>query len=191
MPEADRGTDRLDDEIRWSALMGSAQSGCEADYRQLLQELSSAIKHYLLSRIGQHHSLDDCIQESLIAIHHARHTYDPGRRFRPWLFAIVRRKSIDMFRRQRSQLQLQERHRQELHVSAQDSPISELENHVTQGRLMKALPAHQREVLALTKFVGLSNAETARYLRISESAVKVRVHRAINALKRLMEVDAR
>lgn len=190
MPEADSSTDRLDDEIRWSALMASAQSGCERDYQQLLQELSTAIQHYLLSRIGQHHSLDDCIQESLIAIHHARHTYDTRRRFRPWLFAIVRHKSIDIFRRQRSQVQLQERHREELHVSAQLNSSHELEDHMTPGRLMRALPAPQREILALTKFVGLSNAEAASHLQISEGAVKVRVHRAINALKRLMEVEA-
>ena len=191
MPEADSSTDRLDDDERWSALMASAQSGCEADYRLLLQELSEVIRHYLLSRMGHHPSIDDCIQESLIAIHHARHTYDSRRRFRPWLFAIVRNKSIDTFRRQRSQLELQERHREQLQVSAQAYPPDELENRVAQGRLMKALPARHREVLALTKFIGLSNAEAARHLSISEGAVKVRVHRAISSLKRLMEVDAR
>lgn len=191
MPESASSSDQLDDEVRWSALMASAQSGCEADYRVLLQELSEVIKRYLLSRMGYNPSIDDCVQESLIAVHHARHSYDPKRRFRPWLFAIVRNKSIDTFRRQRSQLELQEKNRELLQLEAQHFQQDGLENHLAQGRLMKALPARHREVLALTKFIGLSNAEAASHLSISEGAVKVRVHRAINSLKRLMEVDAR
>src|SRR5210317_914665 len=88
--------------------MTSAQGGGEDDYRQLLTELTHVIKYYLLSRIGQQHFVEDCVQESLIAIHQARHSYDPRRRFRPWLFAIVRHKTIDTLRRQRNQQKLEQ-----------------------------------------------------------------------------------
>ena len=54
---------------------------------------------------------------------------------------------------------------------------------------MDSLSPQHREVITLTKFIGLSNAEAAAQLSISESAVKVRVHRAIGKLTRLMEAD--
>ena len=177
------------DEARWAALMCSAQKGGEDDYRQLLVELSRVIKHYLLSRIGQQHFVEDCMQESLIAIHQARHSYDPRRRFRPWLFAIVRHKAIDTLRRQRSQQQLA-RQQEILQLDAQLDPHSDIENTIAQGRLLACLSPEHREVLTLTKFIGLSNAEAASRLSISEGAVKVKVHRAIGKLTRLLEADA-
>ena len=87
------------DEQRWSLLMVSAQSGNEQDYQLLLTELAQAIEAYLFSRFGQQHFIEDCLQESLLAIHKARHTYDGQRAFRPWLFAIVRHKTIDYLRK--------------------------------------------------------------------------------------------
>ena len=180
--------DSASDEKRWALLMVSAQAGNEADYRMLLTELSRAIKHYLLSRIGAQHFLEDCVQDALIAVHQARHTYDHHRLFRPWLFAIVRHKAIDTLRRQSSQQQVARQHQalqlQEIHNA------DDLDGDITRGRLMDSLSPQHREVLTLTKFMGLSYAEAAAQLRISEGAVKVRVHRAIGKLTRLMEADA-
>ncbi len=172
------------DETHWQALMTSAQAGCETDYRQLLTELSEAIKYYLLTRIGPQHFLEDCVQESLIAIHQARHTYNPRRRFRPWLFAIVRHKAIDALRRQQSQQRFIQRQRDETLDSEQiDQSSTGLDSDITGGRLLNRLSPQHREALTLTKLLGLSNAEAAARLDISESAVKVRVHRAMNQLR--------
>jgi len=187
MAQTENGDDNSD-ETRWAVLMGSAQGGNEADYRQLLVELSAAIKYYLLNRIGPQHFVDDCVQESLIAVHQARHSYDTRHLFRRWLFAIVRHKAIDSLRRQRSQRHLARE--QEHIIEGVHNSTRELDNDITQGRLMKCLSAQHREALTLTKFVGLSNAEAAKQLHISEGAVKVRVHRAIGNLTRLMEADA-
>ena len=87
------------DNARWSKLMSSAQSGDEQAYRALLGELALVIKRYLLSRFGYHDQLDDCVQECLLGLHDARHTYDPRRPFKPWLFAIVRHKAVDHLRK--------------------------------------------------------------------------------------------
>lgn len=184
-PSSDENTD----ETRWALLMASAQKGCETDYRQLLTELSAAINYYLLSRIGGQHFVEDCVQESLIAIHQARHSYDPGRRFRPWLFAIVRHKAIDALRRQRSQQELA-RQQEEIPLHEQQQSHSDIESNIIQGQLMASLSPEHREALTLTKIIGLSNAEAAARLSISEGAVKVRVHRATRNLVRLMEADA-
>lgn len=175
-----------EDEARWSALMQSAQAGHEADYRILLNELSTVISNYLSSRIGPHHFLDDCVQETLIALHQARHTYDPCRKFRPWLFAIVRNKAVDALRKQRTAIKVEEQ--QSILMAEQAAPGPEHDN-IENGRLLNSLSKNDREAITLTKLIGLSTNEAATHLAISEGAVKVRTHRAINRLRQLMESD--
>ena len=188
MAEADENSTDGDAQ-RWAQLMHSAQGGCEEDYHQLLTELGGVIGAWLRKRFGGQHFVEDCVQESLIAIHQARHTYDPQRPFRPWMFAIVRHRTIDCLRRLRSRQDAAERHRQETLVhagSAGDTP----EDALSSGRLIDSLSPAYREAITLTKILGLSNAEAAAQLSISESAVKVRVHRAIVRLRRMLEVDS-
>jgi RNA polymerase sigma-70 factor (ECF subfamily) len=177
------------DEQRWSALMVSAQSGNETDYRQLLGELTDVVQRFLRSRFGDHHFIEDCVQEALIAIHQARHTYNPQRPFRPWLFAIVRNKTIDTLRQQKRRETVAADYGREQEALAQpDGQIAD-PGELTENPMFLALSGQHREVLVLTKIIGFSVAETAGKLGISESAVKVRVHRAVGKLRKLMERD--
>ena len=177
------------DEQCWSRLMVNAQAGNESDYRQLLTELTDVIHNFLRSRFGNHHFIEDCVQETLIAIHQARHTYDRHRPFRPWLFAIVRHKVIDTLRKQTTRQKITSQYRGEQEILSRTSQQSEAESEIIKGRLLESLSVQYREVLVLTKFIGFSIAETAEKLGISESLVKVRVHRAIRKLKHLIEAD--
>jgi len=180
------------DEQRWSALMVSAQAGNESDYRQLLKELVNVIHNFLRRRFGNHHFIEDCVQEALIAIHQARHTYDPHRPFRPWLFAIVRHKAIDTLRQQRRREKVVDHYKREQEILSQAGKQNETESEseIIKGRLFELLSTQHEEVLVLTKIIGYSVAETAEKLGISESAVKVRVYRAIRKLQQLLEGDA-
>jgi RNA polymerase sigma-70 factor (ECF subfamily) len=180
---------RESDERRWAVLMVKSQAGNETDYQQLLLELSDVIYSFLYSRFGNSHFIEDCVQETLIAIHEARHTYDPRRRFRPWFFAIVRHKAIDNLRKRRSQHNITRQYRDTLEVLAQVQPVDEAEMETIKASLLNSLSATHREVLILTKFIGFSVAETAAKLGISESLVKVRVHRAIRKLKLNIEAE--
>ena len=177
------------DEQRWSKLMANAQTGNESDYRQLLTELTGVIYNFLCSRFGHHHFTEDCVQETLIAIHQARHTYDQHRPFRPWLFAIVRHKAIDTLRKQSSRQRVTSQYKGEQEVLSQVSHQNEADNEIIRGHLLESLSEEHRDVLVLTKIIGFSVAESAEKLGISESLVKVRVHRAIRKLKKMMEAD--
>jgi RNA polymerase sigma-70 factor (ECF subfamily) len=181
---------RENDEHRWSSLMVSAQAGNESDYRQLLQELAGVIQSFLRSRFGNYDFIEDCVQESLIAVHQARHTYDPKRPFRPWLFAIVRNKAIDLFRQQRTREKAFDHFQREHAVLSQPDNQDFYRREITEGRLLELLSEQHKEVLVLTKIIGFSVAETAGKLGISEGAVKVRVYRAIRKLQQLLEKDA-
>lgn len=177
------------DEHRWAALMVSAQAGDEQDYRQLLSELAPAIEAYLRGRFGSHDFVEDCVQESLIAVHEARHTYQSGRLFRPWLFAIVRYKAIDALRQQQRRNKVaQSEWRERVGVELQHAPDSP-ENALSSGRMIASLDEPYRDAITLTKIIGLSSAEAAAELEITEGALKVRVHRGIGRLKKMLEVD--
>ena len=175
-------TDWSSEEDRWSHWMVLAQAGDEPAYIQLLGELAEAIKAYLLARFGVHGMVDDCVQECLIAIHGARHTYDSGRLFRPWMFAIVRHKTIDMLRKSATRQRLEA----EVEATAVDDGVSA---GVEASRLLGALSRDHREAVLLTKFWGFSISESASRLGVSESVIKVRVHRAIGKMRRLLEAE--
>lgn len=177
------------DEHRWSLLMASAQTGNESDYRQLLKELIVVTQKFLRSRFGNYLFIEDCVQEALIAVHQARHTYDPKRPFRPWLFAIVRNKAIDFLRQQRTREKAFDHFQREQEILSQPGRQSISRSEISEGRLLEMLSDQHKEVLVLTKIIGFSVAETAEKLGISESAVKVRVHRAVRKLKQLLEKD--
>ncbi len=178
------------DEQRWANLMVAAQGGDAPAYRQLLEELGPVMERYVASRVGQHEFLEDVVQDALLAIHQARHTYRPGHRFRPWLFAIVRNKTIDYLRRNRTRDRFLARERADSDAQGEPQAAATPEVALDHGKLMKALSQPHREALTLTRIIGLSNAEAAHQLKISEGAVKVRVHRALGRLRRLMEAEA-
>ncbi len=164
--------------------MVCAQNGDERSYEKLLQELSTAVTRYLRRRLGSQDFIEDCVQDILLAIHNARHTYQPARPFRPWLFAIVRNRSVDYFRKQKSAQKLAD----ELETT-QEEDFSVEENYTRsalQRQLMEQLPASSRQAIMLTKYYGYSNSEAAKKRSISESAVKVRVHRGLNQLKQFV-----
>lgn len=177
-----------EDERRWSALMVAAQGGCERSYRELLGEVAIIVERYLRSRFGHRSFHDDCVQEVLMAIHEGRHTYTPGRPFRPWLFAIVRHKTIDGLRKQQRDSQWIDENRcgDDLsQVAAEDN----IEASILGGRLLQSLAEPYREAVTMTKIMGFTNREVASRLSISESAVKVRVHRGLVRLQKMMELD--
>ena len=126
--------------------------------------------------------VEDCVQECLIAIHDARHTYDPGRPFRPWMFAIVRHKTIDMLRKDST--------RNRLEGDAEptwrdDAAISAMEA----SRLLGVLSDDHRNAVLLTKFWGFTVNESASRLGVSDNVIKVRVHRAISKMRQVLEAE--
>lgn len=173
------------DELRWSQMMGQAQLGDERGYAQLLEELGNAIAAFLTSRFGPIDLIEDCVQECLISIHSARHTYDTKRLFRPWFFAIVRNRTIDLLRSQRSYKTALEKNTLEQEASSTTS----VEDEINKSMVFSMLAPDYRDVLILTKVAGFTTAETAKKLGISESAVRVRVHRGIKETRKILQIE--
>ncbi|HET6970782.1 MAG TPA: sigma-70 family RNA polymerase sigma factor, partial [Phenylobacterium sp.] len=90
----------VDLEPRLNALMRRAQAGEAAAWRELLSELAERLAVYFGRRLSQDHAadLEDLVQETLLAIHRRRATYDPGQPFTAWAYAVARYKLIDYLR---------------------------------------------------------------------------------------------
>lgn len=169
------------DEQHWSTLMKQSQAGDTSAYNQLLSELGSVVENYLRANFGQLTVLEDCVQESLMAIHRARHTYDAKRAFRPWLFTIVHHKTIDVLRRSetvnRNISSLAE-------FEQSDVDHVDLDRMIDGERLMDYLSQDQREAVTLTKYHGMTTQEVAQLLGIKESAVKARLRRGLKTVQK-------
>jgi RNA polymerase sigma-70 factor (ECF subfamily) len=180
-----------DDEEAWSEWMLLAQAGDAPAYTRLLTSLSRAITGYVFHRFGSVEFADDCVQESLIALHEARHTLLPGRPIRPWVFAIVRNRAIDMLRRQQRRQRLFPVDLDDAAASLSDPAVDESadDRRELAGQVLASLPPQQKQALVFTKLMGLSITEAASRAGISTGAMKVRVHRATRAAIKVLEAD--
>lgn len=170
-------------EQHWQRLMQATQSGDEASYRLLLGELSSVIERYLRRHFGQLPYEEDCVQEALIRLHHARHTWQADRPFGPWLFAIVRHTAIDVIRKgQRYRQAIESWHDTEDMLDDSSQSISN-DSREQLDAMFTCLSPGLREALILTRIQGCTAREAAQSLGISATAVKVRCHRAISQLR--------
>ncbi len=176
---------RAVEERRWSAWMALAQAGDAAAYQQLLEELQVVLGSYLRRLLGDPGLVEDGVQETLLAVHRARHTYDPRRPFRPWLVAIARHKAIDQLRRGRNPGRAEASLPVDLTAEApsENRPEAALEV----ARLLDGLPVAFREAIVLTKLQGRTVDEAAQAAGVSATAMRTRVHRGMHQLRRRLE----
>ena len=171
-------------EAELKRLMLAGLDGDAAAHRALLTQLGGYLRAYCkrqLTRVGRSATdAEDLVQDVLLAIHTRRHTYDPVEPLTPWVHAIARYKLIDHLRRTRTSLSnvpiddVAELVAREDHDSTESS--------LDLGRLLGQLPERTRRVIECVKLEGLSVAETASRYGLSESNVKVSVHRGLKAL---------
>src|ERR1700723_1267015 len=90
---------RSADDLRRSAQVAAAQAGDRAAYEALLREFVSLIKIFAAAQGVPPDQIDDVVQNVLLTVHRARHTYDPARSFTGWLRIIAERRAIDLLRR--------------------------------------------------------------------------------------------
>ena len=169
-------------ERRLHALMLKAQAGDESAYRSLLIELSERLRVFYRQRLKNiTEETEDLVQETLLAIHNQRDTYDDARPLTVWMYAIARYKLIDLLRRRGRREMLTDALDDVSEVAAaQDSSASEARRDLM--RLVEALPERQRAAIRHVKMDGRSVADTAQLTGMSVSAVKVNIHRGLKAL---------
>ena len=170
-------------ETELKALMLASLDGGAASYRSLLERLSSRLRAYYKGRLGRFGrgatEVEDLVQEALLAIHLKRHTYDAGEPFTPWVHTIARYKLIDYLRRTRTGASVPIDEAAE--VLAQDDHADAESSHDIRI-LLGRLPEKVRCSIECVKLEGRSVAEAAVRCGISESGVKINIHRGLRTL---------
>jgi RNA polymerase sigma-70 factor (ECF subfamily) len=162
------------------ALMLAGLAGDTAAYRTLLEALQRQLTAYFRRRLAGHAAeVDDLVQESLIAIHTRRATYDRAQLFTAWTYAIARHKLIDHFRRRGRAITVPLENAAALFVSDESASA---DARLDIEKALRSLPASTQTLIRDIKLKELSNAEAAALRGMSETAVKVAVHRGIKKL---------
>lgn len=160
----------------WSAWMAAAQAGNAAVYHRLLGEVGTWLRRYFARRLPPS-MVDDAVQDTLMAIHAKRHTFDPARPFGPWLAAVARHKWIDRLRSMRTGTT--ESLTDEIAVGDHGDAVTSAWS--LEGLLQTLSPA-QSAVIRLVKLQGHSIEEAATRTGQSSSLVKVNIHRGLGRL---------
>jgi RNA polymerase sigma factor (sigma-70 family) len=165
---------------RWGHLMAKAQAGDSQAYEQLLRELDAWLCRYYARRLP-HAAAEDARQDTLLAIHAKRHTYEPSRSFGAWVFAIARYKWIDRIRDASRYAELSP----EEEIPVEDHGPAAI-NAATLDHLLGQLKPAQESVIRLVKLRGHSIASASGATGQSASLVKINIHRGLKKLATLV-----
>jgi len=174
----------VEQRLRQAFILGLA--GDAAAYRNFLKELSGHLRAFLRRRLAQFpDDVEDLVQETLLAVHNQRQTYRQDQPLTAWVHAIARYKLIDLLRARAGREALNDPLDDELAVfAATDTDAREAKRDL--NKLIKTLPDRHRLPIVHVKLQGLSVAEAAQLTGMSESAIKVGVHRGLKALAALI-----
>ena len=172
-------------EEQLKALMLGGLDGDAAAHAALLRALVPLLHSFYRQRMrGAGEDIEDLVQETLIAIHTRRETYDRSRPFTAWLYAVARYRMADHFRRRRKSVSLEE---MQFASSEEGGLIAERFEDASAARmdvdaLLSTLSSKQARAIRDTHVEGKSVAEAAADAGIGESDLKVSVHRGLKAL---------
>jgi RNA polymerase sigma-70 factor (ECF subfamily) len=163
--------------------MRAAIRGDSGAYHRLLRELAPVLRGMAGRSLARHKlggdDAEDVVQETLLALHCKRHTWDDRQPFGPWVYAIARNKLIDNLRRRGRHIHLAIDDVAEL-LAGEERPAEF--NGADAERLIARLKGREREIVVAISIEGASAREVAERLGMTEGAVRVALHRALRAL---------
>lgn len=171
--------DRSDGELAALCLAGR-----QAAFAEIVKRHKEPLHRLVARIIGDDHEALDVVQEAFVSAHRALRNYDVARPMRSWLSRIAINKARDWRRRKAARRLISVILPIDQTVdTADDAPSSEMQTADRQelervAAAIAALPGNLRETLVLRTIEGLSQAETAETLGVSEKAVETRLYRA-------------
>ncbi|HEU4733418.1 MAG TPA: sigma-70 family RNA polymerase sigma factor [Kofleriaceae bacterium] len=164
--------------------MARAQAGDRRAYATLLAEAAVLVEQFVRRRVRQADACEEIVQDTLLSIHRDRHTYDPARPFRPWMYAIARHRLLDHVEKQRRWS------RSDVLTEVGLQACDDASVHVRTWRALQQalaqLSSTQRRVIQMLKLEGRSVAEISEQTGLSVSSVKVTAHRGYKKLRALL-----
>lgn len=178
-----------DFELTLKPLWMRAQGGDSKAYRDALVKIAQRLRRFYSRRLqALPDEVEDLVQESLLALHLQRGTYDESLPVSSWVFAIARHKLVDLWRRRGRRDNLNDSLddlAEEQHPATQEELPSKRDLAV----LLEQLPDSQKQAILLTKIEGLSMIEASERSGVSVAALKVQVHRGLKQLAALVRSE--
>lgn len=166
-------------------------ASCDGDARahdRLLREVASYLRGFFRRQLSRHgrdasSEVEDLVQETLIAVHRKRHTFDRAMPVTAWIHAIARYKMIDHLRATRTSYQAAALDDFAEAIADERSPAPE--GALDLAKVMAYLPQRSRDLILKTRIRGFSVAEAAAEAGMTEAAAKVAIHRGLKTLTRI------
>ncbi|MBN1765938.1 MAG: sigma-70 family RNA polymerase sigma factor [Sedimentisphaerales bacterium] len=183
-------------------LMELSLTGDKKAFNRLVRRYESELYNFLYKFLGQKSLAEDVFQETFLQVYLSAHTFNTGRRFRPWVYTIAANKARDLLR-SRSR-------RPTIQITSSDEDTSDtdiwhnlLKDEITPDQILEKeqqkqlvqkivaeMPDNLREILILAYFKQLSYKEMAEILDIPLGTVKSRLHSAVaNFAKKYKEAN--
>ena len=172
--------------------MHLAQQGDKKAYARLFKEITPIIRAFIGKKLNHFEDTEDVVQEILISIHRAGHTYDTQRPFKVWMFTIARYRLNDHLRsvyRKRDYGQDINFDDASYGLSSDENVTKIYENSEYLSKMMSFLPEKQKKIVNMMKIEGYSAKEVANIMDMSVSSVKVSAHRAYKTLALKVEEE--
>ena len=170
-------------EERLRPLMIRSLAGDAGAHRELLGALGRYLRSYFARRLGAAAEVEDLVQETLLAVHLKRDSYDRSLPFTPWAYALARYKLIDHLRRRKRAVHVPLEDAEAL-FAAEDA--EQIAVHTDLDRLLQRLHARQRSLLEDVKLQGLSVEEAARQRGVTAVSARVMLHRSLKWLNQAL-----
>jgi RNA polymerase sigma-70 factor (ECF subfamily) len=173
----------VDKEVPLENLMRLAQSGDKKAYAALFRAIMPLIKAFVSRRITNMADVDDVVQDTLLSIHRAGHTYDTNRPFKVWMFTIARHRLNDCLRRNYRKATFTEISLSNLTYEISLAGVTERWDQLEYlNKILDSLPEKQKKIVTMMKIEGYTAEDAAKKMNMSVSAVKVAAHRAYKSL---------
>jgi RNA polymerase sigma-70 factor (ECF subfamily) len=174
------------DDSSLDELLRAANRGDPRAYAGFLRAVAPIVRGIVRARAGGlgPERCEDIVQDTLLALHLKRHTWREDRPVRPWLYAIVRYKVVDAFRARGRHVQVPIEDFAEV-LAAEPAP--DPTERADAERVIGRLDARSARILRAIGLDGASVAETSAALGMTETAVRVALHRGLKKLARLRE----
>jgi RNA polymerase sigma-70 factor (ECF subfamily) len=166
-------------------------------FRLLISRHHDDLLRFLIRLTGDRQAADDVFQEAFLQVHISADTFDPTRRFKPWLFTIAANKARDLLRKRvrRQEVDLSAPvggnssggsgqtfvDLMEIDVPTPGQGLEARERDEMVQRAVDRMPAALKEILLLAYFQRLSYSQIAEELEIPLGTVKSRLHSAVAA----------
>ena len=172
-----------DQASHWTELMRAANGGDASAYGRVLTGLAPVLRGLVgrgFSRYGLGpEEVEDVVQETLLAIHLKRYTWDERRPLLPWVRAIAQNKLIDNLRRRGRRMHVPIDDVSDVLAVDEEPAVS---NGVDAQRILASLQGRQRDIVQAISIEGATARQVADRLGMTEGAVRVALHRALKSI---------